>query len=69
MSAGYVIYVSLCFLFPEGVWGLLYTYRRGLLRCSFDSDGQCEGLNAWDGQSTDSCAFLFYRPFISLYIM
>ena len=28
---------------------MVYTYRRGLLRCSFNSDGQCEGLLAWDG--------------------
>ena len=25
-----------------------HTYRRGLLRCSFYYDGQCEGLEVWD---------------------
>ena len=30
------------------VWGKVYTYRRGLRRCSFNSAGQCEGLREWD---------------------
>ena len=37
-----------------------YTYRRGLLRCSFNYDGQCEGLRAWDGWWYDSHAFFVY---------
>ena len=28
--------------------GKVYTYRRGLRRCSFNNPGQCEGLNQWD---------------------
>ena len=39
----------------------MYTYRRGLRRCSFNSTGQCEGLGAWDEQQVESCAFLFCR--------
>ena len=30
------------------VLGKVYTYRRGLRRCSFNNAGQCEGLNPWD---------------------
>ena len=29
--------------------GKVYTYRRGLRRCSFNNTGQCEGLDSWDG--------------------
>ena len=54
-------YVGLYFPLRE-VWVLQYTYRRGLLRCSFDSDGQCEGLNAWDEQR-----YRFLRPFFFYY--
>ena len=28
--------------------GKVYTYRRGLRRCSFNYSGQCEGLSSWD---------------------
>ena len=34
---------------PVSSWEVLvYTYRRGLLRCSFWQGGQCEGLDSWD---------------------
>ena len=32
------------------IWGRLYPYRRGLLRCSFFNIGQCESLWMWDGR-------------------
>ena len=37
-----------------------YTYRRGLLRCSFNWIGQCEGLYAWDGQQVQTPALFSY---------
>ena len=38
----------------------IYTYRRGLLRCSFNCTGQCEGLYAWDGQQVQTPALFLY---------
>ena len=41
--------------------GRIYTYRRGLLRCSFNWIGQCEGLcRAGRATGTDSRAFFVY---------
>ena len=42
--------ICLCFqcTLSEGYADSSYTYRRGLLRCSFCGDGQCEGLEVWD---------------------
>ena len=37
----------------------IYTYRRGLLRCSFYDGGQCEGPDTRDGNDTDSRAFSY----------
>lgn len=39
----------------------MITYRRGLRRCSFNRDGQCDSLYVWDGQR-DSHAFCFVCP-------
>ena len=48
------------FLSTQKVYLASYTYRRGLLRCSFYSDGQCEGLKvAGRVTGTDSRAFSF----------
>jgi hypothetical protein len=43
---GYVI--SLYAGYAIGVVRIGLSYRRGLLRCSFNYDGQCEGLRTWD---------------------
>lgn len=34
----------------------LYTYRRGLRRCSFRQIGRCQSLETWDEQQVDSHA-------------
>ena len=47
MSAGYVYTLLDCF-FLEKTALSCYTYRRGLLRCSFGHGGQCEGLKERD---------------------
>ena len=58
-----------CFISAFGVsvrlctayMGRIYTYRRGLLRCSFNWIGQCEGLcRAGRATGTDSRAFFVY---------
>jgi len=36
------------FFFNEKCMLSCYTYRRGLLRCSFRQVGQCESLEVWD---------------------
>ena len=36
--------------------GMMVIYKRGLRRCSFNYDGQCEGLRMWDEYSHDSHA-------------
>ena len=54
------------FLSTQKVYLASYTYRRGLLRCSFYSDGQCEGLKvAGRVTGTDSRAFFIYRYYNS----
>ena len=40
--------------------GSIYAYRRGLLRCSFNCTGQCEGLYVWDGQQVQTPALSSY---------
>jgi hypothetical protein len=37
-----------------------YTYRRGLLRCSFNSNGQSRASNRGTSNSTDSTLFYVY---------
>lgn len=44
MSAGYVYILDMLLGETRKAYDVSYTYRRGLLRCSFYSDGQCEGL-------------------------
>ena len=39
--------VFLCSQMPTSIYN---TYQRGLLRCSFHQDGQCEGLDLRNGQ-------------------
>jgi hypothetical protein len=59
MSAWYVYTPCMCYSSNvAGVVHTLHTYRRGLLRCSFYSDGQCEG-HVMRGRAicTDSRAF------------
>ena len=36
----------------------VYSYRRGLWRCLFDYNRQCESLDTWNGQQDDSTLFL-----------
>ena len=35
----------------------VYSYRRGLWRCLFDYNRQCESLSSWNGQQDDSTLF------------
>ena|GEM_PF-6407272 len=47
MSAGYVNIPGSLSFSKRGEL-VYYTYRRGLLRCSFRQGGQCEGLKVRD---------------------
>ena len=54
------------FLSTQKVYLASYTYRRGLLRCSFYSDGLCEGLKvAGRVTGTDSRAFSLYYSYLT----
>ena len=45
----------------------MYSYRRGLRRCSFNCVGQCEGLRTWDEQQGDpTLSVLIYACFYGI---
>lgn len=42
----------------KAIW--VTTYTRGLLRCSFNITGQCEGLEEWNEQQVSAPRFSYY---------
>ena len=65
MSAGYV-YILGALLLVKGVFKCCYTYRRGLLRCSFRLDwAMRRPCRAGRVTGTDSRAFFIYRYYNS----
>ena len=65
MSAGYV-YILGALLLVKGVFKCCYTYRRGLLRCSFRQQWAVQSLRSVGRVTgTDSRAFFIYRYYNS----
>lgn len=62
-----------CFLFSVTKYGTpygdsVYSYWRGLWRCLFDCNRQCESLDTWNGQQDDSTLFYVmfkYKPMLA----
>ena len=57
LVSSYCTFMGALCLFTEVSLRRRISYRRGLWRCLFDYNRQCESLSVWDGQQDDSRFF------------